>query len=75
MIGKMKENPFVRSAALIASRFNMDPIVVLKSNYFEWAIRSAAANYVAELEAEASAKNKANNSNQSAGGKVPDWIG
>lgn len=58
---------------MIAHRFSMDPIVVLKSGYFEWAVRVAAANHVNAVEAEASRKNGSQQQAQQV--TVPNWIG
>lgn len=46
-------------AALVAAKFNIDPILVLKSNFTHWAIRIAAYRYVIEREEKAAAKQRA----------------
>lgn len=74
MIERMQENVYVRSAALVASKFMLDPVMVLKSSYFDWALRIAAANYVAEMEAAAHEKSKKSTSNV-ASTATPSWIG
>lgn len=48
---ELEENGYVRIAAQVAYTFHLDPVDILKSNYFDWATRVAAKRYVlAELE-------------------------
>lgn len=60
MIARAQENPFVRTAAIVANQFKIDPITVLESDYKNYAIRVAAANYAAEQEQKAINKNTPN---------------
>lgn len=46
-------------AALVAAKFNIDPIIVLESTFMKWAIRVAAYRYVVAKEEEAARKAKA----------------
>ncbi len=57
---------------MIAERFKIDPIIVLEADYFRWAVRVAAANYVTSVEEAAQAK-----AQRSQGSKVqvPHWVG
>jgi hypothetical protein len=73
MIERAAEDPLVQSAALVAYRFKMDPVAVLKSSWLEWAIRLAASQYIGEVEAEADKKSKAQQG--ATGPNVPSWIG
>lgn len=55
---------------MIGKTFSLDPVYVMKDGgYFEWAVRLAAARYIAELEKEAMNKNKP------ADVKPPSWLG
>ena len=64
-------------AAIAAYKFHCDPVLFLRGNsgsgsYFDLAVRTAAARYVTELEAEAERKSNAAQNSQV---KVPNWIG
>lgn len=48
----------LRNAALIASKFKIDPWEVLNSTQFKWAVRQAAFQYISKLEKEESDKMK-----------------
>lgn len=38
----------MKLAALIADEFNLDPVTVLKSSYFDWSVRHVAFDLVQE---------------------------
>jgi len=44
-------------AGTVGRYFRIDPVVVLNSNYWEWACRVAALNYAASEEKKANQKN------------------
>lgn len=46
-------------AALIGDKFSVDPILVLKSSFTEWAIRVAAYRYIQAREEQAAARQRA----------------
>lgn len=78
MIELLAENPYLQTAAVVANKFSIDPVLVLKGNsgdgsYFDYAIRAAAANYVSGLEVEAQRQSDARNKNQTP--QVPHWVG
>jgi hypothetical protein len=47
----------VQLAGTVGRYFRIDPVVVLNSNYWEWACRVAALNYAASEEKKANQKN------------------
>jgi hypothetical protein len=52
MIDQYEETGMVRMAGLIARFFRIDPMVVLKSSWRDYAIRAAAYRYVSRIERE-----------------------
>ena len=48
----------LKTAALIAHKFKLDPVDVLNATRFQWAIRIAALNYIGKLEKEEADKAK-----------------
>lgn len=59
MIDELYEQPLLRSAAMIAYTFKIDPLKVLDDTYENYAVRLAAANYVNDQVAEANKKAQA----------------
>jgi len=59
----LEEDARVQMAGMIGRYFRIDPVLVLKADYFEWAVRVAAVNYATEQEQKASqSKGKGNSS-------------
>lgn len=48
LINRLKADPRVTVAALIGCEFHVDPVMVLKSDYFDFALRTAALELVQE---------------------------
>lgn len=48
----------LKQAAVIAKTFRIDPVMVLNSSQFEWQVRTAAHNYIAQEEQKEAAKIK-----------------
>jgi hypothetical protein len=48
-VKRLESEANLHTAAKIAYRFNIDPVVVLQSDHFTWAVRTAAYNYITAL--------------------------
>lgn len=58
MTETLTNHSLLKQAAVIAKTFRMDPIIVLNSSQFEWQVRTAAHNYIAQEEEKQAAKMK-----------------
>lgn len=53
MIDALSEDTRVQMAGQIGRYFRTDPVMILKADYFTWAVRVAAYDWAATKEAEA----------------------
>lgn len=47
------EDARIQTAAFIGAKFKMDPVEILRSDYFDWQVRNAAFKIVADAEKKA----------------------
>jgi hypothetical protein len=59
MIDRYQQSGLLKNAALVARFFRIDPVVVVRSSWKDYALRTAAYRYAAAKEAEESKRQAA----------------